>query len=156
MTSRKSCRKRERKVAWWNRFFPPGSAVSIPEGVNQFTGKPWRTMNWVSNPAYIGDRGIPMVDIGFGRTAYPLSTVDPLVVRIAALRKAVEIFTVYDSAFDFPGKFMVRRFWNDQPEPWTVCVRDSLDSARASIPMGLHRIPAHPGIDHPVIVETWL
>lgn len=69
----------------------------------------------------------------------------------------LEMFVIYDSPTDFPGRFVVR--------PWAAgregtvygdaMVAATLEEARELVPAGLHRVTRSPG-DDPVIVETWI
>ena len=66
----------------------------------------------------------------------------------------LELFVVYDHPRDYPGHFVVRRWLGDQPTE-DFAVADTIEAARAEVPMGLHRMPPQPGEDA-VIVETWI
>jgi len=68
-------------------------------------------------------------------------------------------WTIYANARDYPGRIVVRR-WRaaaglveQDRSPWLVC--DSLEHARASIPMGKVCMP-RAAADDPVIVEVWI
>lgn len=69
-------------------------------------------------------------------------------------------YVVYKNPSDYPkGKFVVRVH---EVGPSGVKVRlaahavaDTLEAARASIPLGLYRMPRFPE-DDPVIVEVWM
>ena len=71
----------------------------------------------------------------------------------------MEQFAIYRSPRDYPDQFVVRRWrlvgneavHDAQP----LAVVDSLDEARAAVPLGLVRINRYPE-DDPVIVEVWL
>jgi hypothetical protein len=69
----------------------------------------------------------------------------------------LSLYTVYENPFDYPGKFVVRRFevftGATDPNPLIVC--DTLEEVRAVLPPGLVCLPRHPD-DDPVILETWL
>lgn len=71
----------------------------------------------------------------------------------------VEVFTIYDSPSDYPGRFVVRRFvvTGEQitPDAGPTVVADTLETARAAIPYGLIQMPRMEGDDAP-IVESWL
>jgi hypothetical protein len=49
--------------------------------------------------------------------------------------EAIELLVIYKDPRDYPGKFVVRRWWNHIPdrEPMLVC--DSLEHARTAIPI---------------------
>lgn len=71
----------------------------------------------------------------------------------------MEVFTVYDSPRDYPGRFVVRRFvitgeWTT-PDADPLVVADTLEIARQAIPYGLVQVPRMYG-DDPPIVESWL
>ena len=67
-------------------------------------------------------------------------------------------FVIYYNPQDFPGKYVVRLFDGNIPRR-IACVKDTLEEARATIPMDCpvpymrnERSPE----DDPVIVEVWL
>jgi hypothetical protein len=69
----------------------------------------------------------------------------------------LEMFTIYQSPLDYPGKFVVRRWESGRPPkpdavPTAVC--RMIHEARAKIPPMLICTLRHPD-DDPVIVETW-
>jgi len=67
----------------------------------------------------------------------------------------VNIWTVYRSPLDFPGKFIARRFVLDKPTR-DVIIADTLEEIRERLSRkGLARFGRFEG-DDPVIVETWL
>ncbi len=66
----------------------------------------------------------------------------------------LEMFVIYDHPRDFPGHFVVRR-WIDGKPTQDFAIADTIDSARAEVPRGMHRLPHQPGEDD-VIVETWI
>jgi hypothetical protein len=65
-------------------------------------------------------------------------------------------FVIYDSPKDHPGKFVVRmwRIGLQMGPTDTMAVFDTLEQARAFIPLGLFCMTRSPE-DDPVIVETW-
>ena len=70
------------------------------------------------------------------------------------------MFTIYLSPMDYPGQFVVREFAiraGQQPAPAAepLCVVDTLEEARASIPRGMYPLGRDPG-DHESVVETWV
>lgn len=65
----------------------------------------------------------------------------------------MNIWVIYDSPTDFPGKFVTRRFDLYSPSD-EVYIEDSLDEIRKRIPPGLYRLPRQP-LDEEIIVETW-
>lgn len=73
-------------------------------------------------------------------------------------------YTVYENRSDYPGKFVVRRFYHVKgadglskevydPEP--MIVADNIDQAREIIPAGCYNI-GRMNNDDPVIKEFWL
>lgn len=79
---------------------------------------------------------------------------------------ALVIWVVYWNATDYPEKWVVRRnkvCRGDSREVEPVVrvaaepdfVGDSLEAARESLPLGLHRLDRDP-TDAPQIVEVWL
>ena len=70
----------------------------------------------------------------------------------------LELFVIYDHPKDYPGHFVVRRWFGTR---WATiatddfALTDTIESARAEVPEGLVRIPHQTGED-PVIVETWI
>lgn len=66
----------------------------------------------------------------------------------------MNVWTVYNSPKDYPGKFVARR-WELTTPTDDVIVADTLDEVRERLPLGLYPLDRHPG-DDPVIVETWL
>ena len=70
----------------------------------------------------------------------------------------LELFVIYDHPLDYPGHFVVRRWYGDKrgcAPTSDFAIADTLEAARAEVPAGLHRIPHQSGED-PVIAETWL
>lgn len=71
------------------------------------------------------------------------------------LPSGLEIWTVYNSPTDYPGKFVARLFINEQPTT-LVMVADALTTIRKQLSnKGFVRIPRSEG-DEPQIVECWL
>lgn len=74
---------------------------------------------------------------------------------------ALSIYTIYENPSDFPGRFVVRRWFAvrriSEPiaaiEPHAVCL--TLDAARQSLPPGLHKL-AREYTDDSCIVESWI
>lgn len=66
----------------------------------------------------------------------------------------MNLWVIYKSPKDFPGKYVARRWWLDSPTGQFL-VADSLDDLRAMLPTGLDPIGRMPG-DDPVIVEVWI
>lgn len=68
-------------------------------------------------------------------------------------------YTIYRGASDRPGPYTVRAWWigtGSEPTPAAEAADfPTLEAARASIPVGLHRLDRHPD-DDPVIVEVWI
>ncbi len=66
------------------------------------------------------------------------------------------LYTIYRNPSDYPGKFVVRRFWLETPDPEPLAVVDTLEEAREAVPPEAdHNIGREPG-DEPQIVETWI
>lgn len=67
---------------------------------------------------------------------------------------ALELFVVYESPSDHPGKYVVRK--HNLNGPTLICrVCESLAQARAPlIDLGLYRLPRD-AMDEPQILETW-
>ncbi|MES2460583.1 MAG: hypothetical protein V4671_08355 [Armatimonadota bacterium] len=73
---------------------------------------------------------------------------------------SLSVWTIYDSPFDYPGRFVVRRWEVSGPDgravPDQECVlADSLEEARAAVPPGLRNLGRYPQ-DDINIAETWL
>lgn len=66
----------------------------------------------------------------------------------------LELFVIYDHPADYPGYFVVRRWFGAKPTS-DFAVADTIEAARAEVPAGLHCLARQPG-DDPVIVETWI
>jgi len=71
-----------------------------------------------------------------------------------------QVFAIYWSPLDFPGKYVVRRWYvvpgNPDPVPDVVPrLTGSIDEARMMVPPGLTRIERQE-LDDPVLVETWV
>jgi hypothetical protein len=66
---------------------------------------------------------------------------------------------IYDHPRDYPDHFVVRRWFIDfkgvSAERRPLCVCETLEQARKSIPMGCVCFKRNAG-DDPVIVETWM
>ncbi len=74
-------------------------------------------------------------------------------VSVSAEPAGLSIWTIYDSPSDMPGKFVARKWINNQPT--NECHKaDTLKGIRQCLPPGLTQMPAQRG-DDPVIVETW-
>ena len=66
----------------------------------------------------------------------------------------LELWTVYDSPIDLPGRFVARKWLLDQPT--SELLQDkTLDGLRGKLPQGLTRLPRAPQ-DDSKIVETWI
>lgn len=74
----------------------------------------------------------------------------------AVQRDDILIWTIFDSPYDHPGKFVVRPYSIRQNAPLTHhMVSDSLEGLRANLPGGLIWMNRCPD-DDARIVETWL
>ncbi|MBE3122059.1 MAG: hypothetical protein IMZ58_07640 [Thermoplasmata archaeon] len=70
--------------------------------------------------------------------------------------KKLEIWTIYNSPADYPGKFVARKWILDMPTK-TVIVGDSLDEVRNKLPNKPNLVRFDRSFqDDPIIVETWL
>ena len=66
----------------------------------------------------------------------------------------LELWTIYDSPIDLPGRFVARKWVLDKPT--SELLQDkTLEGLRAKLPAGLHCMPRSHG-DEPQIVETWM
>ena len=66
----------------------------------------------------------------------------------------LELWTMYDSPIDLPGRFVARKWLLDQPT--SELLQDkTLDGLRRKLPQGLTLLPRAPQ-DDPKIVETWI
>lgn len=67
--------------------------------------------------------------------------------------------TIYRSPLDYPGKFVVRRFWIEAAGPVVedlpLAVVATIEQARAALPPGMWCLGREPG-DDLAIVETWI
>ncbi|HEY7234541.1 MAG TPA: hypothetical protein VH539_10355 [Gemmatimonadaceae bacterium] len=73
---------------------------------------------------------------------------------------ALDVWVVYQSPRDYPGRWVVRRQRARRdgtvvPDPKPLIVCDSLDVARSVLPRGLFRLPRFEQ-DEPQIVEAWI
>lgn len=65
----------------------------------------------------------------------------------------LELWTVYDSPVDLPGRFVARKWLN---QPTNELLQDkTLEGLRGRLPQGLTRLERSPQ-DDPKIVETWI
>lgn len=65
-----------------------------------------------------------------------------------------DVWTVYKSPKDYPGKFVARR-WDGLKPTDDVIVADSLAEVREKLPLGLICLDRNL-LDDAAIVETWL
>jgi hypothetical protein len=77
------------------------------------------------------------------------------------MKNVLSMWTVYDNASDYPGKFVARRFDVDAssgPKPTaSIIVMDDLVSLRDVLQFEMHLVcVARDPSDEPQIVETWL
>lgn len=76
----------------------------------------------------------------------------------SATPKAVEelnLYVIYDSPKDFPGKYVVRRWLLDKPTLDYELFSSLTEARQALIKKNLYRIPRHRD-DDTCIVETWV
>ena len=70
------------------------------------------------------------------------------------MSETLELWTVYDSPIDLPGRFVARKWLLDRPT--VELLQDkTLDGLRKKLPHGLIRMERLPQ-DDPKIVETWV
>lgn len=65
----------------------------------------------------------------------------------------LEMWTIYDSPSDLPGRFVARRWLLDRPTE-TILQDLTLEGLREKLPAGLIKFPRNDR-DDPKIVETW-
>lgn len=70
------------------------------------------------------------------------------------MSEILELWTVYDSPIDLPGRFVARKWLLDRPTDELLQDR-TLDGLRQKLPQGLVRLERSPQ-DEPKIVETWV
>jgi hypothetical protein len=72
--------------------------------------------------------------------------------------RALEMFVIYNSPRDYPGKFVLRRWIIDEgtskPDDSAI-IADTLEAIRAAVPFGMFRLERDPQ-DEPQIVESWV
>jgi len=66
----------------------------------------------------------------------------------------LEIWTVYDSPIDLPGRFVARKWVLEKPTN-ELRQDQTLEGLRNKLPPGLTRLPRATQ-DDPKIVETWI
>jgi len=66
----------------------------------------------------------------------------------------LEIWTIYDSPIDLPGRFVARKWVLDRPTDKLLQDR-TLEGLREKLPQGLVRLDRSPQ-DDPKIIETWV
>ncbi len=64
------------------------------------------------------------------------------------------MWVVYEKPSDFPDKFVLRKWLNDEPTE-EIQIADTLEDIRKKVPEGLVKI-SRDLRDDPVIVEVWL
>lgn len=67
---------------------------------------------------------------------------------------ALAIWVVYDNPVDLPGRFVARKWLNDEPTA-EILQAKTLEELRGCLPAGLVCLRRAPS-DDPKIVETWL
>jgi len=66
----------------------------------------------------------------------------------------LELWTIYDSPVDLPGRFVARKWLLDNPT--SELLQDkTLDGLREKLPQGLIRMERSPQ-DDPKIIEIWI
>ena len=70
------------------------------------------------------------------------------------MSETLELWTVYDSPIDLPGRFVARKWMLDRPTD-ELLQDKTLDGLRQKLPQGLVRLERSPQ-DDPKIVETWV
>lgn len=71
------------------------------------------------------------------------------------MKKALEIWTVYDHPEDYPNCFVARKFLNDQPTDELIVGQNVEEIRQMFRNKGLQVVPRCPG-DMPSILEIWL
>ena len=76
--------------------------------------------------------------------------------------RILELWTIFFDPSDFPGKYVVRKFYVERGEPApavvpddTVIVTDTLAEARANVPQGTVNLGRY-AEDDSKILETWV
>lgn len=69
--------------------------------------------------------------------------------------RVLRIFVLYEDPKDYPGKFVLRRWVGEEPDPIPMAVTDSLALARNVIPDYATPIGRYP-LDDPAIKEVWI
>lgn len=74
--------------------------------------------------------------------------------------RVLELWTIFRNPKDYPGKYVVRKFFIERGAPGPVAdnfvlVADTLDDARRHIPSWMTRLVRDEG-DEPQIVESWI
>lgn len=70
------------------------------------------------------------------------------------MSETLEIWTVYDSPIDLPGRFVARKWLLDRPTD-ELLQDKTLDGLRQKLPQGLVRLERS-SQDDPKIIETWV
>jgi hypothetical protein len=74
-------------------------------------------------------------------------------------QQTLDVFTIYRDPLDNPGRIVVRRFTIHANDPRAdrepLYVGDSLDEARAHVPLGLICFTRDEGDDR-AVVESWM
>jgi len=70
------------------------------------------------------------------------------------ITEAIELLVIYRDPHDYPGKFVVRRWWNQIPEREPTLVCDSIEQARTVIPIHAVYLGRYDE-DDPAIYEVW-
>jgi hypothetical protein len=69
------------------------------------------------------------------------------------------IYTIYESPKDYPGMYVVRRYFVDARGPVAdvkpLVVTKDLEKARGALPVGVYPLGRQPD-DDPVILESWI
>lgn len=70
----------------------------------------------------------------------------------------LEMFVIYNSPRDYPGKFVLRRWIIEagisRPDDSAI-IANALETVRAAVPLGMYRLERDPQ-DEPQIVESWI
>ena len=67
----------------------------------------------------------------------------------------MELYCVYENPSDYLGKYVVRKWFNNQPKLIPEALGDDLEKVRQVIPKHFIKLDRSPD-DDPVILETWI
>lgn len=73
----------------------------------------------------------------------------------AATISPIPIYAIYKDPSDYPGLYVVRRWYTEHLTEEPLIVTPNLGDARLALPMGLANVGRQQG-DDPAILEVWL